>query len=332
MRKLLGLIIVAAIGWSVYWFIGAEGHKAAMTTWLDDRRAEGWQVEYTDHTVAGFPNRFDTSFTDLRLTDPETGLSWQAPFFQILSLSYQPNHLIAVWPNEQIIATPRERFTLKTSGMRASIKVKPSTTLELDNAQVEVSQAEIASSEGWTSRFNALNGAIRNVETGEPLYDVAANIDQFQPADPIRNFIDRDGTLPDVIEEVRFDLNMELAGPLDRIALEDGRPDVTGLTIRDARAAWGELELRMNGEMFVENTVPNGEVNITARNWKEMLALAVQTGALDGEAARAAEFALSLLAASSGGENSLDATLNLSRGAILLGPIPVGPAPRIALP
>lgn len=88
----------------------------------------------------------------------------------------------------------------------------------------------------------------------------------------------------------------------------------------------------MNGEMFVENTVPNGEVNITARNWKEMLALAVQTGALDGEAARAAEFALSLLAASSGGENSLDATLNLSRGAILLGPIPVGPAPRIALP
>ncbi|MEM6408688.1 MAG: DUF2125 domain-containing protein [Pseudomonadota bacterium] len=332
MRKLLGVIIVAAIGWSIYWFLGAEGHKSAMTKWLDDRRAEGWQVDYADHKVAGFPNRFDTTFTDLRLTDPESGLSWQAPFFQILSLSYQPNHLIAVWPSSQVIATPRERFTLNTNGMRASIKVKPSTALELDSAQVEISQAEIASSAGWTSRFNALNGAIRNVESGAPFYDIAANIDQFLPAEPLRGLIDRDGSLPEVIEEVRFDLNMELAAPLNRVALEDGRPDVTGLTIRDARAAWGELELLMNGEMNVENEIPDGEVNITARNWKEMLALAVQTGAVNADAARAAEFALSLLAASSGGENSLDATLTLSRGAILLGPVPIGAAPRIALP
>ncbi|MEM7471996.1 MAG: DUF2125 domain-containing protein [Pseudomonadota bacterium] len=332
MRKLLALILVAAAGWSAYWFIGAQGHETAVATWLEDRRSEGWQVEYSNHKVAGFPNRFDTTFTDLRLTDPETGLSWQAPMFQILSLSYQPNHLIAVWPNEQVIATPREKFAVKTEDMRASIKVKPSTSLDLDSAQVEIRQAQIASSEGWTSRFETLNGAIRNVESGDPHYDVAASIDQFLPAEPLRGLIDRDGSLPEVIETLRFDLNMELAAPLNRKALETRRPDVTGLTIRDARAAWGELELRMNGEMTVENTVPNGEVNVSARNWKEMLALAVQTGAVDADAARAAEFALSLLAASSGGENSLDATLNLSRGAVLLGPVPIGTAPRIALP
>lgn len=332
MRKLIALIVVVAVGWAGYWFIGSQGHKAAMTKWLDDRRAEGWQVEYTEHKVRGFPNRFDTTLTDLSLTDPETGISWQAPFFQILSLSYKPNHLIAVWPHEQTIATPREKFSLKTDDMRASLKVKPSTALALDSANVEMAGAVITSSKGWTAGFDTLNAAIRNAPGTTSTYDVAANIDQLLPGEQFRALIDRGGTLPDMIEALQFDIQAELGGPLDRIALETQRPDVNALTIRDLRGAWGELELRAKGDMTVENTKPQGEVAVTARNWREMLALAVQAGAIESNAASAAEFGLGLLASSSGNANALDATLSFSNGATFLGPLPIGPAPEIRLP
>ncbi len=332
MRKLIALIVVVAAGWAGYWFIGSQGHKTAMTKWLDDRRAEGWQVEYSDHSVRGFPNRFDTTLTDLSLTDPETGISWQAPFFQILSLSYKPNHLIAVWPNEQIIATPREKFTLKTDDMRASLKVKPSTALALDSANIEMVAAVITSSEGWTAGFDTLNAAIRNAPGTTSTYDVAANIDQLLPAEPLRDLIDQGGTLPDQIEALQFDIQAELADPLNRIALETQRPDITAIKIRDLRGAWGELEIRAKGDMTVENAKPKGEIAVTARNWREMLALAVQAGAIERNAASAAEFGLGLLASSSGNANALDATLSFSNGTTFLGPLPIGPAPEIRLP
>jgi hypothetical protein len=332
MRKLLAFIIVAALGWSAYWFIGSQGHKAAMTKWMDDRRAEGWQVEYSEHNLRGFPSRFDTTFVDLQLTDPETGISWQAPFFQIMSLSYQPNHLIAVWPNTQTIATPREKFTVKTADMRASFKVKPSTELALDNATIEITQAEIASSAGWTSSFEAMTAAIREVSAGPHIYDVAANIDALLPADPIRRVIERGGDLPDRIETLRFDLQATLDAPLNRVALETQRPDVTNLLLRDLRGTWGKLELRAQGDMEVRNAQPQGEVNVTARNWRDMIGLAVETGALDPGFASTVELGLGMLASASGGQDSLDATLSFSGGRTFIGPIPIGPSPEIRIP
>lgn len=336
MRKLLVFVIVAALAWSGYWFLGAQGHKAALTKWLDDRRAEGWQVDYSEHKLRGFPNRFDTTLTDLALTDPKTGISWQAPFFQILSLSYKPNHLIAVWPTEQTIATPFEKFDVKATDMRASLVIKPSTTLELDRANVEMDSAVITSSDGWTAGFDTLNAAIRNApdaasNTGHS-YDAAIDIQNLLPGERVRGLIDVGGTLPDRVETLRLDIQAGLSAPLDRIALEAGRPDVTALEIRDLRGTWGELELRAKGDMSVENTKPTGSVAVTARNWRDMIALAVRSGALDDGAASALELGLGFMANASGGSNSLDATLNFKGGATFLGPLPIGPAPRIELP
>lgn len=332
MRKLLALIVVVAAGWAAYWFVGARGHEAALTKWFDDRRAEGWQVEYADHTVRGFPNRFDTTLTDLFLTDPETGISWQAPIFQILSLSYRPNHLILVWPKEQQIATPYEKFTLRNEDMRASFKVKPSTSLALAAANLEMMDASLTSSDGWTAQFTKLNAAIRNTPETNSTYDVAASIEQLQPGERVRGIIDRGGTLPDVIETLRFDLQSELAAPLDRVVLETNRPALNTLDLRELRAIWGQLELRAAGDMQVENDSPKGDLAVTARNWRNMLALAVDAGAIDANVASGAESILKLLAASSGNKDSLDITLTFSNGRSFVGPIPIGPAPTLRLP
>ena len=64
----------------------------------------------------------------MALADPDTGLAWDAPFFQILALSYQPNKWIAVWPREQRLTTPREKFTIRAEDMRAATQAMGEVT------------------------------------------------------------------------------------------------------------------------------------------------------------------------------------------------------------
>ncbi|MEP3346881.1 MAG: DUF2125 domain-containing protein [Litoreibacter sp.] len=332
MRKLIIVVLVAATAWAAYWVIGATASQKATESWLDARRAEGWQVEYSDLSVRGFPNRFDTTLTDIQLTDPETGLSWQAPFFQIFSLSYQPNHLIAAWPNTQTLATPHQKITIETSQMTASLKVLPNATLELDTATVVVEGATLTSTDGWKAGADKVNAAIRQTAGKDMTYDIALQADTLIPGDALRGLLDAGGTLPDVIEAINFDSEVGFARALDIRVIEEKRPDITTVNIKDARGTWGELQLRAKGELTVDpQGYPNGEVALNARNWREMLALAVSAGAVPAETAPAAELALGFVAKLSGAENSLDAPLSFSNGRIFLGPIPIGNAPTLNL-
>jgi hypothetical protein len=94
--------------------------NAGAKAWFADRSAQGWVADYDTIETRGFPSRFDTTINTLELADPRTGWAWSAPFFQVFALSYKPNHIIAVWPNEQTIATPLARANITAEDMRAS--------------------------------------------------------------------------------------------------------------------------------------------------------------------------------------------------------------------
>ena len=44
MKKLAILILVAALGWSAYWFVEARALWSLTTAWMQDLRAEGWEA------------------------------------------------------------------------------------------------------------------------------------------------------------------------------------------------------------------------------------------------------------------------------------------------
>lgn len=332
MRKLLSIVLIAAAAWSAYWFIGATTTKAAVTNWLEERRLEGWQVEYSDLTLRGYPNRFDTTISDLILTDPDTGISWRAPFFQIFALSYQPNHLIAVWPNGQQFATPYQTIDLRSERMSASLVIDDIATLALGRAQLEMVGAQITSTANWDVGFDQLNGAIRQTDSVENGYDIAASADTLTPSRSLRALIDADGRLPDVMQGFELRQSVVLDAPINRATVERARPAITALTTDIARMTWGELELRATGAMDVgAGGLPEGELLLNAKNWREMLGLAVSAGAISAQSANTAELGLNLLARLSGGANSIDAPLNFKNGEMYLGPIPLGDAPRIVL-
>lgn len=331
---MLAAIVVVAALWAGYWFVGASGLKHGLETWFEARRAEGWVADTSDLRVQGFPNRFDAGFTDLALADPDTGLAWEAPFFQILALSYQPNHVIAVWPDRQRIATPLDKFDVASDDMRASIVLEPGTALEMRRMTLTadtLSVDPIGRDDGMS--MAALMLAADHVPVAEdPVYRLGLRADGFAPALAWKAAIDPKGSLPDTFAALSADLTVRFDKPWDRRAIEDARPQPQAITLRLAEARWGQLELAAAGDVTVDSAgLPTGRITIKARNWRDILGLARAAGAIPEALSATIENGLSLMSQMAGNPETLDIALDFRNGRTLIGPIPLGPAPVLRL-
>lgn len=333
MRLLLNLILLAAAAWSGYWFIGSRSSKTAFETWFESRRAEGWAADYSALTVQGFPNRFDATFNDLSLADPGTGLAWEAPFFQMLALSYQPNHVIAVWPQQQLVATPLGKYRLSSNDMRASLKLKPEPQLALERTTLTAEELVVVPTERPEPvSIRALSLAAERLEDSETSYRLGLSADGLRPSAPWLRLVDPSATLPETLEAVTADLTVRFDKPWNRSAIEIARPQPRHIKVSLAQARWGQLDLQMAGEVDVdESGQPRGQITVKAQNWREILQLAVASGALPESLESTVEEALSLVAGLSGNPNTLDLPLDFRNGRMLLGPVPLGPAPVLTI-
>ncbi|UXX82596.1 DUF2125 domain-containing protein [Roseovarius pelagicus] len=334
MRALLGIIILASLGWGGYWFIGAGTAKSGFDAWFDARRAEGWVAEYADLDLRGFPNRFDASFTDVALADPGTGLAWEAPFFQLLALSYKPNHVIAVWPSEQLIATPLEKYRLTSDDMRASLVLEPSTGLTLDRATLTAQHLTVVP-EGNNAPLtvDGLTLAAERVPAdADAHYHLGLRADDLVPSATWAARVDPNGTLPDILTVLHADLTIRFDKPWDRSAIEAARPQPQQIRLRLAEATWGQLSLQAAGEVAVDAAgVPTGAVTIKARNWRDILELARRSGAVPAQVADPLEDGLTLLSRLAGNPKTLDIPLEFAKGRVWLGPVPIAKAPVLRL-
>lgn len=334
LRGLIGLMMVAALAWSGYWFIVSSSLQQGFEEWFDARRAEGWAADYGALGVQGFPNRIDTVIDDLDLADPDTGLAWRAPRFQINALSYRPNHVIAVWPATQRLATPLAKFDIDSADMRASLVLAPDARLQIDRAALTAQTLVIRPVEGdGQTVLQALRLAAEHVPMqNAATYRLGLAADGLAPSLPWRETVDPDGSLPETFDAFRADMTVEFDKPWDRGAIEDARPQPRQITLKLAEARWGRLELQAAGALSIDAAgMPTGEITIKARNWREILQVSVAAGALSPGLAGALEDGLSLLSQLSGNPNTLDIPLGFRNGRVMLGPVPIGPAPVVRL-
>ncbi|MEO1139751.1 MAG: DUF2125 domain-containing protein [Pseudomonadota bacterium] len=333
MRTLLVLILVCAAAWSGYWFAGSTSANTAFERWFEDRRAEGWAAEYAKLETQGFPNRFDTTFTDVALADPDTGLAWDAPFFQVFALSYRPNHIIAVWPNEHRIATPLAKYDVESADMRASLVTRPSPGLPLERMTLTVEGLQIAQvGADQPTKATGLTLAAERSTAADSSYRLGVSADGFAPALDWRLRIDPGGSLPETLDALSLDMTVAFDKAWDISAIQDARPQPQEIKLRLAEARWGRLELQAAGEVTVDAAgIPTGDITIKARNWREILNMAVSSGALPQGFGNTLEDGLSLISQLAGNPKTLDIPLSLRNGRVLLGPVPLGPAPVLRL-
>ena len=331
MKRLLVVIVVAAALWSGYWVVAMRGAKVGFEAWFAARRAEGWQAEYASLAVRGFPNRIDTTFERPALADPETGLAWEAPFFQIFALSYKPNHIIAVWPGQQRLSTPQAKFDIASADMRASLVMAPQPRLPLERSNL-VARAMAIEGPGGTTTLEGLQLALGRLEGAVEEYRIALNADGLTPPLPGGFTLRTGGRLPRRLDALRADLSVGFDRPWDLTALEQGRPQPRRIRVRLAEAKWGALELALAGELRIDAAGrPEGRLTVKARNWRDIVALIRAGGWLPEAWLGPVEEALGLAAQLSGNVQSLDLPLDFADGGMSLGPIPLGAAPVLRL-
>ncbi|MCY4292263.1 MAG: DUF2125 domain-containing protein [Roseovarius sp.] len=335
MRILLGAILILVAVWSGYWHVSSAAITNGFAAWFGARQNEGWLAEYSEIETRGFPNRFDTTISDVTIADPEARIAWESPFFQILALSYKPNHLIAVWPSEQTATTPSGKYLIASEDMKASIVLDANAegeplfrrvTYRADNLSVrsETDEREIRAA----SIVLAAESAPAHVAT----YRIGVEAAEISPAISLLSAIDSSLKLPDSFEALHVDARVAFDRPWGRSSIESARPQPKNIKLNKAAAQWGRLEIKAAGELEIDGAgMPAGEIVVKATNWREILNLAVSSGIFKEGHSEILEPLLSSVARLKGNPNTLDIPFTFRNGLIWFKFIPLGPSPVISL-
>lgn len=325
MKRLLVAIVVVACAWAGYWVYASNGVKSGFERWFDQRRAQGWVADYADLSVTGFPNRVDTEFIELHLADPRTGWAWDAPFFQLLALSYRPNHVIAIWPNQQLLATPNEKIDISSTQLQASVIVDPAPRLPLNRANLVADTLTLQTRDGNATTMSALRAAVELQEGSDHSYRFAVETEDFAPPMNFRGLIGATDSLPRTFSALRAQFTVAFDGPWDLDAIERQRPQPTRVDLSIAEARWGDLEIWLAGQAEMDQDgAMTGKFTIKLRNWRDILKMAVASGQIPKGLAGQLERGLGVLSQMAGNPNTLDVPLDLRRGVAFLGPLPIG--------
>lgn len=333
MRGLIILTLLLAAAWSGWWVVGTTAQKSAIEGWMEQRRAEGWTAEVDTFEINGFPSRFDSTFADLVLANPDAGWTWQAPDFQILALSYKPNHIIAVWPGTHSFTTASGTTEIVSDLFRGSLVFKPDTALSLNRMQLEITDLKLSGENGW--KTTASEASLAFFSSNAPslpanTYDLYLKALDFTPPAILRDNLEQINTLPEVIPEVIFDAALSFKQPWDRFSFENSGQQLQALKIRRLRFAWGDLELLGEGSLNVttDGTL-NGDFTLKVRQWRALLDVIITTNLLTPETQTALERGLTFISVLAGNPENLDIPLRFADGLSYIGTIPVGVAPKV---
>lgn len=322
MRSLLIVIVVAALAWSGIWFWGARTLESEIAAALDELERAGWDIRFDSLDVRGFPNRFDTVIDALETVSPG-GIAYAAPRVQVMALSYAPNRAILALPPVQRVAGAFGTVEIESETARASLAVRPNTDLSLAQAQAVLEEVTVTSEAGAIV-LGALRAAIASDPEAPDTPRIGLALDTaLLPQTP---------GLPEGarrIESAQLDARLGLSAPLDRFSAE-APPTLRSIDIAEAEVDWGGVRLSATGTLAVERdgTIA-GELDVTARNWQQLLDYAVAAGLVEAEAAPSIRQTLTLLSLAGGDEDRLEAPVSFRGGRTFLGPLPVGLAPRL---
>ncbi|MGL4239394.1 DUF2125 domain-containing protein [Tabrizicola sp.] len=348
MRKLLYLLLIVSVLWSGYWFVGAYAIRSGADSWFAQQAQSGMVAEKSTLTVAGFPNRFDLTVQDLRLADPRSGISWQAPFAQVFAMTWKPWHIIAALPPSQVVALPDQAVTVDSQDLKASVRARPSTDLPLQEVRLAGTSLGLTSDLGWTLGLGEFTVGLRAEPTVSPsTYELgfdlapiipdpaflaalkAVDIPDLPPPNALQ-FPAPD--FPDQVESLQGSIYLTLSAPLDRHA-GDARPYLTKVEIRQFNFAWGQLAATASGLIEADgNGYASGKITVEVTNWDRLPALLVAAGVVQLEVAPTVANGMRALAAQTPDPTVLSLTLDMTDGQMSFGPFPLGPAPLMVPP
>lgn len=331
MRKFLWIFPAMAVVVVGYWFGAAYLMTRAVENWMQERYNLGWAADVAQVETTGFPMSFETTLTDIRLADPNTGLGWVAPNLTITSPSTNPSNIFVTLPQIHSLLILDQRVDLTNDAFGAQLHTKGRSQMLVERAGLNITTLQ--STNLGDSDISLQDGVLTAQRTGEASYDLTLVAHDVKPGAVLKLAIDPENRLPDVFSTFEIAANISFDRPWDKAAIEERRPNPTRIDLRLAQATWGRLDLKLAGVWDIDpEGNPNGKMTVKATNWREILTLATDMNIMTEAVAKTAESLLGGLAQAAGPPNTLDIPLTFAGGKIWLGFIPLGNAPRVRLP
>ncbi|MEX0303903.1 MAG: DUF2125 domain-containing protein [Leisingera sp.] len=330
--RLAKLLIAALLLWSLYWAAAAWGLKTGIAAWFAEQHRQGWQAEYAGLETSGYPAVHLTRIAQPVLADPGTGTAWRADWLEMANPAIWPGQLTLRFPDTpQRLSYFDRTAVIAAQGLQAGLHLAPGAALELEEMTLLSGPWQIARSGDAVLHGNALD--LRMVQSAQPaVYRITARAAELSPRAAWRRLLAASSDLPERFDTLEAELTVAFDTPWDRSALEQQRPQPRRIDLKLAEARWGDLQLKAAGAVTVdERGLPEGKVALQAENWRGLVQMAERSGALPPSLRSSVERVLGLLAEASGNPRHLDITLGFSGGNVTLGPLPLGPAPRLII-
>ena len=329
MKVILRVLLALVLVWSGLWFGVSHLMRSTISTWFAERAAAGWQADYVDLTASGYPLQVITTLKGPALADPDTGTAWSAEGLEFRTRS--------LWPGTQDLhfpATPQrlsyydQTLVITASDLIASLDLKMGSAFELQHLGLTSGTWQIAGESAPLMQAMDATATMTQLPRAED-YSISLIAEGFQPGDDL---LANSADLPDRFQTLRLQALVRFDRPWDRRALNERRPQPRYIDLELVDIHWGPMRLLIAGKLDVDEAgTPSGSITIKAENWRDMLALAQANGALSENAVGTAERVLNLMTGVGGNPQALDVTLALRDGYVALGPIPLGPAPKLIL-
>ena len=331
MRKLIWIVVLAAMAWWGWWWVASTALHRATAAWFEDREAEGWQAELGGLGGGGFPLRLQAGLSDIALADPDAGLAIATARLDISAPTWWPGQVTVTLDQGPIrVASPLNRGALTMQDGIMSLNLRPGTALELEALGWTSGPWRVADAAGVQVQADTLT--LTMTRTKGPNYAFEAQANGFAPGDATRSNLRLPDTFPRAFDSLAMRATVTFDQPWDRRALDTARPQPRQIELHLAEARWGDLSLKIAASLAVNSAgIPDGDLSLQTENWRTMLDLAERSGTLPAAFRNQAESILEALANASGNPDTLDVDLTLRNGAVYLGILPIAPAPRLAL-
>ena len=172
-RLIIAIAILSAAMWSGFWIYGSGKFEDKIAGYLAALQQTGWKTSHGDIETRGFPNRFDSTISDLRLVNPPGWFGWHLPFVQVLALSYRSDRFILAFPTRQVMNIGDHGFWINPDGMRASVDFLEANPKVVKQAIFESEGIQISGTSGWKAGFGKTLLAARQVQGDTRNYRIA---------------------------------------------------------------------------------------------------------------------------------------------------------------
>lgn len=326
---LLLLVVLAAGGYTAYWFVLAHRLEARLGPWAEAQRVRGTVLGWQSVTVEGFPAVFRLRFTGATASgERPVKLAAVAPLLLAKAHVWDLRHWHLIAPQGASLTLPGEVMGLTGAAVDGRLQLDKGSGTAIDLAAEDVAGNGLAAGlQIASAEANLVLPDHAPTSHLEPDLSVALHLTQVTLPAAVPPF-GKD------VQALTLAATIKGAFPPGKLhdALAAWRHDGGTIELTDGSLQWGALTASANGTLALDDQLqPIGALTATIENHDAIVDAAVASGNLRARDAGLLKIVLGLMAKpGADGKKQLTLPVSLQNDHVYLGPARIAALPRLA--